>query len=274
MVTGVGFALFALGLTLVFGVLRVINMAHGEFYMLGGMIVYSLMAYLGMNYFLVLALSTILVGILGVIVNRVAIQPLLGAPILSTLLSTIAASVIILNGAFIAWGGYAKDLEFPFPGVWELGGVRITQASVLVLVIGVIVIAALYFSLTKIRWGRATRATAQNLVGASLVGINVKRIYVSTFALAASLAAVAGGLVGLIMPVQPNMGQSMLLKGFAVVIVAGMGDVRGCIVIGLILGITEALFAQYISAFYRDAWAYGIMLLILVFRPQGLFGRR
>lgn len=273
LVNGVAYALFALGLTLIFGVLRVINIAHGEFFMLGAMMLWSFQEFLGMNFFLALVPAVLLSGALGFICNRLAIRPLLTAPPLNTLLSTLAVSYILVNASIILWP-YPKTVEVPFTGILKLGGIHITEASLMSLALGAIVIAGLYFFLTRARRGKEIEATAQHMVGASLVGINVKGVYDLTFVIAAALAAIGGILVAPLWQAHTMMGQYVLLKGFAIVVVAGMGNVLGCLWIGLLAGVGEALFGQYVSMYYKEGFLYGVMIVMLLWKPQGLFLRR
>lgn len=272
-VTGMAYVLFSMGLTLIFGILGVINLAHGELYMLGAMMLWTLSNYFHLNFFLAMFLSFGLVSVFGIVFNRVALTPLIDSHPLSSMLSTMAMSVILVNGAMVVWKADARDIKVPFQGVKNLAGVVLSDASLVLCFIGVIVLVAVHFFLSKTKIGKAMRATAQDMVGAKLVGINIRWIYVFSMVLASALAAIAGIIIGPIWVAYPGMGQDMLLKGFAIVIVAGMGNLRACIIIGLALGITEALFSQYISMYYRDAYAYGMMTLSCLLKPQGLFRR-
>jgi len=270
---GVAYVIFALGLTLIFGVLKVTNIAHGEFFMLGAMALVSLQELLGMNFFLALILSTLFAAVLGFISNRIAVRPLLAASPLSTLLSTLAVSYILLNASIIIWP-FPKTVKPPLSGTLNLGGIRITGASLVTFGLGGLVIAGLYFFLTRVRMGKEIDATSQNMVGASLTGINVKRVYDLTFVIAGALAAIGGGLVVPLWQANTTMGQYVLLKGFAIVVVAGMGNVLGCLWVGLLAGIAEALFGQYVAMYWKEGFLFGVMIISLLLKPEGLFTRR
>ena len=274
LLTGVAYSVFAIGLTLIFGMMRVINFAHGEIFMLGAMILYTLTAS-GVHFLLALLITAIAVAAFGLLFDRVAIRPLLLAHPLTVLVSTMAVSVILMNGAMMIWNVDTRVIETPFgDGGVEVAGIVLSHTGIALTAVGLGVLAAFYLFATKSTLGRMMRATAQDRIGASLIGINVKRMYSLTVAISAGLAAVAGGIIGPIWVASPAMGQDILLKGFAIVIVGGMGNVLGCVIAGVGLGITEALFGQYASMYYRDVYAFGLLILVCLLRPQGLFARR
>jgi branched-chain amino acid transport system permease protein len=270
---GVAYVIFALGLTLIFGVLKVTNIAHGEFFMLGAMALVSFQELLGINFFIALILCTLLAAGLGFVSNRIAVRPLLAASPLSTLLSTLAVSYILLNTSIIIWP-FPKSVRPPISGTLDLGGIRITAASLISFGIGGLVIVGLYLFLSKLKLGKEIDATSQNRVGASLTGINVKKIYDLTFVIAAVLAAIGGALVAPLWQANTSMGQYVLLKGFAIVVVAGMGNVLGCLWVGLLAGVSEALFGQYVAMYYKEGFLFGVMIISLLLKPEGLFTRR
>lgn len=270
-VTGTAYSVFAMGLTLVFGMMQVINMAHGELFMLGAMLLFTLTTSAGLPFLPALLISTVAVGCFGVVFNRIVIQPLVKEKPLNVMLSTMAISVVLVNIATIFWGPDTRIVAGPLSGDTELGGIIMPRSTILLLLTGLAALAALHLFLTRTMLGRMMRATAQDRTGATLIGINVSQIYTLTVAISAALAALAGGIVGPIWSASPIMGQAILLKGFAVVIIGGMGNTRGCVLTGLLLGVTEALFAQYVSTFYRDAYAFGLLVVVCLIKPQGLF---
>jgi len=274
LMTGVAYSVFATGLTLIFGMMRIINFAHGEIYMLGAMILYTLTVS-GVHFLLALLISVIAVGVFGLFFDRIAIRPLLKAHPLTILVSTMAVSVILTNGAAIIWNVDTRVIETPFgDGSVEVAGALLSNTGMVLSAIGLGVLGLFYLFATKSRLGRIMRATAQDRVGASLIGIDVKRMYSLTVAISAGLAAVAGGIIGPIWVASPTMGEDILLKGFAIVIVGGMGNVLGCVIAGIALGVTEALFGQYVSMYYIDVYSFGILILVCLLRPQGLFAGR
>ena len=274
LVNGASYVVFAIGLSLIFGVMGVLNLAHGEIAMLGAMFAFSLMASLGVPYFLALPIAVVVIAASGVIFNRVAILPLVRSSPLSVFLSTIGVSYILLNGSAAIWGSNIRTLHSPLTAIIPVGDIRVSQESIMLLVLGAIGVAALYLLLTKARLGKSMRATSQDLTGASLAGINTNRVYDSTLVIACALAALAGVLIGTIWTANPFLGQRLLLKGFVIVIVGGMGNIPAVVGIGLGIGILEALFGTFVSPYYREAFIYGIMIVVLMFKPEGLFARR
>lgn len=268
------YVIFAAGLSLVFGVMRVINMAHGELTMLGAMILYTVTKLVGLGYFVGAGVVVVIMGLAGFLVNRVAVRPFLGQSELVVILSTVALSFMLLNGSFVVWGSEPKGVDEPFNEILKVGGVYITTAGLLLVGVCFTAVLALYLMLTHTKLGKMTRATGQNLLGARLIGINTTAIYDVTLIIASGLAALAGVLIVLVSTASPNLGQPLLITGFAVVIVAGMGNVGGAVAVGLFLGVTEALFGQFISTYYRQGYLYVVMIIVLLLRPQGLFGRR
>ncbi len=272
LVNGVGYVQFALGMALIFGVLRVMNISHGELFMIGAMTVASLEQIFGMNFFLALIPAVVVVGILGLICNRVAIRPLLNAPELSTLLSTLAMSYILLNIGRIIWPR-PLTVTTPFDETLQLGNILVTESSVMSIILVAVVIAVLYLFLKNARLGKEIQATAQNRKGANLIGINVKGIYDITFIISAALAALGGVLVAPVWQPSTSMGQYVLLKGFAILVVGGLGNLGGCIVIGLAAGVAEALFGNYVSSYYKEGFLFVIMIIALFIKPEGLFSK-
>jgi len=271
---GAVYVVFAMGMTLCFGVMGIINFAHSELCMLGAMGVYSLMTFVGVPFFPAAAISIVSVAIFGIIFNRIAVQPLVVKNPWSVLISTIAVSWILIHGGYAIWGPYSYRLDFPFPQVLNLGGVCISVGGITLVIVAAIAVATLYLFLAKAKIGKVMRATSQNPTGASLVGININRTYVYTMIVASALAAIAGIFLFPVLASSPSMGQALLIMGFVVVIVGGMGNVTGCVIIGLLIGILETLFGQYVNMLFRGAFIYSIMILVLLVRQQGLFARK
>ena len=268
------YVIFAAGLSLVFGVMRVINMAHGELTMLGAMLLYTATSLVGLGYFSGALLVVALMALAGFLVNRVTVRPFLGQSELVVILSTVALSFMLLNGSLVVWGSTPKGVDEPFNEIVKVGGVHITTAGLLLVGVCFAAVLTLYLMLTRTKLGKKTRATGQNLLGARLIGINTTAVYDTTLIIASGLAALAGVLIVLVSTSSPNLGQPLLITGFAVVIVAGMGNVAGAVAVGLFLGVTEALFGQFISTYYRQGYLYVVMIIVLLLRPQGLFGRK
>jgi branched-chain amino acid transport system permease protein len=220
------------------------------------------------------AVVVLVMGLVGLLLHRVAVRPLQERSNLSVLLATIALSYVLVNGIIILWGTSPRGVDAPFNTRLEIAGVNITTAALLLLVSTWGAMLLLYLFLSRTRLGKMARATGQNLLGARLLGINTRLVYDVTFFTASALAALAGILIVLVSTASPALGQSLLITGFAVVIVAGMGNVGGAAVVGLFLGVSEALFGQYVSTYYRQGFVYAVMILALLLRPEGVFGRR
>jgi branched-chain amino acid transport system permease protein len=275
LVVGAFYALSALGLTLVFGLMRVVNFAHGELYVIGGLFGWALTVVFGWNYFLALAVVVIVLGILGYLIDQVLIARVRGQGEEPTILLTIGLSIFIANTALLIVGTTPVTVASPFASKpLFLGPVVITQARLVLVVICAVLIAAANLLIQKTTLGRAMRATFQDPMAAQLVGIRTPRIYGFTFALGATLAGAAGMLLGSIYVVEASAGGVISLKAFVVVILGGMGSFAGAVAGGLILGLTEALWGGYVSTGYVDAIGFALVIMTLLVRPYGLFSRR
>ena len=273
---GAVYALIAVGLTLVFGILDVINFAHGEFYMLGAFLTYSLTVRLGLDYFLALILTIVGGGVAGLIAERLTVRPLQGRHMFTVVLSTLGLSIFLQNGALLTWGPDPREIELAWGGrPIVVGGVVITMLRVAVIVTSAVVIAALTWFIRRTIWGMAMRAVAKNRDAAALMGVPVRRVFALTFAVGTAMAGVAGGLLGAMFTIEPTMGEWAVVKAFCVVIMGGMGNVPGAVLGGLILGVAENVGGGFLpgGSSYKDGIGYAILIAVLLLRPQGLFGR-
>lgn len=271
---GAHYVMFAMGLTLCFGVMRVINMAQGELCMLGAMFVYALATFAGMAFFPAAAVSLVGVVIFGIIFNRVAVQPLIEKDPWSVIVATIGVSWILLYGGYALLGPHSYSPDFPFSQVLNLGGVRVAGGGITLVIATAIMVVALYSFLNKAGIGKVIRATSQNPTGARLVGISINRAYMYTMIVVSLLAGVTGIFCFPVFVLSPGVGQMMLITGFVVVIVGGLGNVTGCVIVGLLIGIIEALFGFYVDMLFRQPFIYSLMILALLVRPQGLFAAK
>jgi branched-chain amino acid transport system permease protein len=274
---GVVYALIAVGLTLVFGILDVINFAHGEFYMLGAFLTYSLVIGLGLDYFVALAVALAGAAVAGLLAERLTVRPLQGRHMFTVVLSTLGLSIFLQNGALLLWGPDPREIDLGWGGrPLVVSGLVITRLRLAVLATGVALIAALTWFIRRTRWGMAMRAVARNRDAAALMGIPVPRVYAFTVAVGTGLAGVAGGLLGAMFTIEPSMGEWAVVKAFCVVIMGGMGNVPGAILGGVILGVAENVGAGFLpgGSSYKDGIGYAILILVLLGRPHGLFGRR
>jgi branched-chain amino acid transport system permease protein len=275
LVTGTFYALSALGLTLVFGLMRVVNFAHGELYVVGGLIGWALTAVLGWNYFLALAAVIALLGVGGYAIDRALIARVRGQGEEPSILLTIGLSIFIANTALLIVGTTPVTIASPFASKpLFIGPVVITQARLMLVLVCAALIVGANLLIQRTTLGRAMRATFQDPMAAQLVGIRTSHIYGFTFGLGATLAGAAGMLLGSIYTVEAAIGGVISLKAFVVVILGGMGSFAGAIVGGLILGLAEALWGGYVATGYVDAIGFGLVILTLLVRPYGLFNKR
>lgn len=273
LVNGMTYVLIATGLTLIFGVLRIVNFAHGEFYMLGAFVTYYVITLLGLDYIWAAIIATVVVAGLGIVANRLFFWPLRKEHEFTILLSSLGLALLLTNGGEVLFGADPKYIPSPFSEeIMEFGEIIVTQQRVLVFSVGVIVLIGLYYFIKNSAMGKMMRATAQNPEGAALTGINIRRVHAVTFLLACGLASLAGALVGPTAMIFPTVGSWAVLKGFIVVIMGGLGSIPGALVGGLLLGVIEALGGGYISLGFAEAIGYAIIIVVLLWRPQGLFG--
>ena len=269
------YALMGIGLTLVFGVMNVVNFAHGQFYMLGAFVMYSVFTLAGVPYLLALLVAAMAIGLLGVIIERLLLRPIRDQPVDVPMLATIGLSIFLANMALIIWGPTPKDTGLPFPLVGvKVGPLTLTPMRVFVLVAALVIIFASHLFLKRSSMGKAIRATFQDREAAALMGVDVDFVNMFTFGWGAAMAALAGGLLAPFFQVFPTMGAIVTAKSFAVVIVGGLGSFPGAILAGLLLGIAESLGAGYVSSGYRDAIAFILIIVVLVIRPTGLLGNQ
>ena len=274
MILGSTYALLGIGLTLIFGIMRVVNFTHGELYALGAYAVFFLEVSLGVNFFLALVLAVIIGCAVGAAIEFVLLRPLLDADIDTTMLVMIGAWIVMQNTELFYWGGVSKAIMTPFPDEpLQVGPIFVSWLRLFVLVMALILIGATYVLINRTKLGKAMRATFQDRDTAALMGVNIKGIYTATFAIGSGLAAAAGALLGPVFLVTPSMGDLASLKAFAIVILGGLGNITGATLGGFILAFVEEIGAGYISSGYREAMGFLIIIIVLLFKPTGLFAR-
>ncbi|CUA99242.1 branched-chain amino acid ABC transporter permease [Pannonibacter indicus] len=271
---GAVYALAALGFTIIYNASDVVNFAQGEFVMLGGMI--TVFAHLaGAPLPLAALLAIVITAGLGVAMNKLAVEPARGAPVVSLVIITIGASIFIRGAAQLIFGKQIHSFPaFSGDAPFHIGGATILPQSLWVIGGAVAVFIGLWLFFTRTLLGRAVLATSNNPLAAQLVGINTGFVMTLSFALSAGIGALAGVLVTPITLTSYDVGLGLALKGFAAAMLGGMGNPKGALVGGLTLGLLEALTAGYISSQYKDAAAFLVILAVLFFLPQGLFGRK
>lgn len=277
LLVGSSYALMAAGLTTIFGIMHVVNFAHGELYMLGAFMLFVFAVVAELPFLAAFALAILVVMAVGVAVERLAIRPIFkkGGGLFSTVLVTLGFYILLENLALIIWGPFPKSVASPLAGkIIRFGEISFSQYRLAAMIAAfIILICAHYFM--KYTWvGRAMRATFQDLDAAKLVGIQIEKINTITFAFGAALAAAAGALLAPIFVIYPAMGGMATLKAFCVAIMGGLGNFMGAIMAGLVLGVAESLGAGYVSSGYRDAVGFLFLVLVLIFKPEGLFGKR
>ena len=268
------YALMALGLALVWGVLNIVNLAHGALIMLGAYVTYYLFSYAHIDPFAALPIAALALFALGYAIQRGILNLVIRAPMFNTLLITFGLEVILTFLAQIAFSADYRTINPGYAGAnFELLGVTVPTVQLLAFVIAVGLSLALWGFLMRSRPGRAIRAASQNLVAARLYGVEPRNIYALTFGLGAALAGVAGGLYGTVSQINPYIGATLTAKSFVIAIIGGLDNPLGVIVGGLFLGIVESLTALYIGPTYKDVVSFGILVLVLIVRPTGLLGR-
>jgi len=269
------YALLGIGLTLIFGIMRVVNFTHGELYAFGAYMMYMLVMLAGANFFLSLVLAVVLGVALGAAIEFTLLRRLRGADIDTTMLVMIGAWIALQNAEQLAWSGVAKSIDSPFPSApLVIGSVSVAWNRVFVLGVALVLIGATYALIHHTRLGKAMRATFQDRDTAALMGIQIGTIHTATFAIGSGLAAAAGALLGPVFVAYPSMGDLAAAKAFAIVILGGLGSIPGATIGGFVLALVEELGAGYISSGYRDAMGFVLIILVLVFRPTGLFARK
>jgi len=269
------YALLGIGLTLIFGIMRVVNFTHGELYAFGAYMMYMLVMLAGANFFLSLVLAVVLGVALGAAIEFTLLRRLRGADIDTTMLVMIGAWIALQNAEQLAWSGVAKSIDSPFPSApLVIGSVSVAWNRVFVLCVALVLIGATYALIHHTRLGKAMRATFQDRDTAALMGIQIGTIHTATFAIGSGLAAAAGALLGPVFVAYPSMGDLAAAKAFAIVILGGLGSIPGATIGGFVLALVEELGAGYISSGYRDAMGFVLIILVLVFRPTGLFARK
>jgi len=274
---GALYALFALGFTLIFGVLGVVNLSHGAIFMVGAYAAVEAVTRLGLPVWLALPFAFAVSGTFGLLIDVLVLKPLRrrNAPHLIPMIATIGIGIALNNVVQGIFG--AQNMRFPSGTIptdtIEVAGIGITAIELAIILLSFVLMAALIFVIRKTQVGRALRAIAESPKAAWLVGINVEGLFMLTSFIAAGLGGIAGVMIGLYSnAIFPLMGQPMLQKGVAVIILGGMGDIRGALLAGLFLGFAEVMSVAYIGSTMRDAVAFGMLFLILLVRPKGLFG--
>jgi branched-chain amino acid transport system permease protein len=273
------YGIAAVGLSLVFGVMRVLNVAHGELLMLGGYLSFWLFSLLGVDPFLSILICAPVLFLLGLALNLGLFSRVADldeeTKIKNSLLLSFGLTLVLQNLAIQLWTADERSITTAYAGAGTLAmGVYFPYTRLANVVVGVLVILALHLFLRRTYPGKAIRATAQDWEAATLAGIDVRRTYLITFALGTALAGIAGSLVSVSYSIAPSIGLAWTLKALVVVVLAGMGSIFGAFGAGLLLGMAESVSVFFTGAAYREVVGLVLFLIVLMLRPQGLFGRR
>lgn len=273
LVVGSIYTLIALGLTTIFGILGIAHFAHGSVAMFGGYLTYFLISALGIGLLPSFILAMAAGALLGVVLERVAYYPVRNAPPINSFIIALGLTLIIEKLNLLAFGIDQVIIPTPFAKVINLGGVTMPELRIYVLVIAAILVIGMTLLIQRTWIGMAVRAVAQNRAAAVLMGINVNSVSMFVFALSSALGVAAGVLVGALFAVAPGVSGGLVIKGFAVLILGGLGSIPGAIVGGMVLGVSEAFAAAFVSSAYKDVISFLLMILVLLVRPEGLMRR-
>lgn len=271
---GVAVVLMALGLTIIFGLLDVINMAHGEFYAIGAYAAVALIA-AGLSFWWVLLLTPLAMAVLGYVTEQTLIQRVFNSKDRHTLtlLLTFGLGIVLEDLLKIVYGANPLRVEAPITGATEVVGLFFPNYRLFVMLLGGVIIAAVYVVVYRTSLGAKVRAAAFDRQMTASLGVPVARVYAGTFAFGVALAGIAGVLLAPIYSVFPTMGRDFVLIAFSVVIIGGMGSIKGALIAGLVLTQIQSISSLFISPVWSDPLLFGIMVAVLMWRPQGLFGK-
>jgi len=272
---GCVYILLATGLNIIFGVMKLVNFAHGQLLMISAFLTWTISVSLGINAYLAIFFSMIIVALLGIVVERFTFRRVLGTDKLNEIFVSLGLIYIFENIAMLIWGASSKQVVSPFYGMSvSLPGLSITYDRVIAVFVVVVSLVIFGLLLWKTKIGLAMRATSQRNTTAMLMGINVQKVYMLTFAIGAALAAVAGGLYGVIYPFDYQVGALPTIIAFAIIIMGGLGSIKGAIIGGLLYGITEQLATLFLGGTWGSAVAFTLLIVVLVIRPNGIFGEK
>lgn len=269
------YALVALGYTMVYGIIKLINFAHGDIYMIGAYTAFFVTTYMGMSFIPALIVCMIVCGILGVLIERIAYKPLRKSPRITALITAIGVSYVIEYTTQFFMGTSVRTYPQLLPNTsWQLGPVRISYIQMVIFTVTIVLMVLLTFIIQKTKIGRAMRAVSADENAAKLMGISVDNTISFTFLIGSALAGAAGMLVGIYYnAATPLMGMVPGLKAFIAAVLGGIGSIPGALVGGLFIGIAETMVSAYGGSMYRDAIVYAILILVLIIKPTGLFGK-
>ena len=269
------YILLATGLNIIFGVMKLVNFAHGQLLMIGAYIAFTVTTALGLNFYLSMLVAMGVVALIGIGVERFTFRRVLGTDKLNEIFVSLGLIYMFENAADLLWGNTPQQIPSPLEGMYlSLGGVNIRYDILLAILIVIVILVALFLLLKKTKIGLAMRATSQKSTASMLMGINTEKVYIVTFALGAALAGASGALYGIIFNFSPTVGALPTIKAFAIIIIGGLGSIPGAIVGGLLYGIAENTAVYLLGGVWQDAIAFALLIIVLVIRPTGIFGEK
>jgi len=269
------YILLATGLNIIFGVMKLVNFAHGQLLMIGAYIAFTAATVLGLNAYLAILVAMGIVALIGVGVGRFTFSRVLGTDKLNEIFVSLGLIYVFENAAVLLWGNTSQQIVSPLQGIQlSLGQIAIGYDRLLAVSIVIIILIALFLLLKKTKIGLAMRATSQKSGASMLMGINIERVYIFTFALGAALAGAAGALYGIIFPFNPTIGALPTIKAFAIIILGGLGSIPGAVIGGLLYGIAENTAVYFLGGIWQDAIAFALLIIVLVIKPTGIFGEK
>jgi branched-chain amino acid transport system permease protein len=270
------YILLATGLNLIFGVMKLVNFAHGQLLMVGAFVAYEATTIVGLNPYLSILVSMGSVAFIGVLLEKYAFRKVRGTEKLNEIFISLGLIYVFQNVATLLWDrNYNIRIPSPLEGLKvTFGAVSMGYDRILAMVIVSVTLIGLVLLTRKTKFGLAMRATSQKSDAAMLMGINISRVYIYTFAIGAALAGAAGALYGILFPFNPAIGALPTIKGFAIIIIGGLGSIPGAVIGGLLYGIAENLAVYLMGGIWQDAIAFTLLIIVLVIRPTGLFGQK
>jgi branched-chain amino acid transport system permease protein len=265
------YILIALGLTLVLSIMGIVQISHGEIYMIGAYSVYYMVAHLGLNFLAAIVIATLFVGVIGILLERFCFRPFRGEPDRAM---TVAIGLILIlqNVVLFIAGGNPRTFSSPITGVLHIAGIAIAWKRLTIVLVGIGLLVALFLFIKFTRTGQAMLAISQERDGAALQGINIDRISAVAMFMGCGLAAIAGALIGSLFSISPTMGSFALMKGIAVIILGGLGSISGAVLGGLILGLIDGVLPALTTTHIAGLVGFAAIIVILLFRPQGIWG--
>mgnify|MGYP000152574253 CR=1 FL=1 len=274
--TGCVYVLLAAGLNIIFGVMKLVNFAHGELLMIGAFISYSFTVSVGLNAYGSVIVAMALVAIIGIVVERLCFRKVLGKEKLNEIIVSLGLIYFFVNTTVLLWGDKSRKIVSPFENlvIPITGSAFINYDRIIAILIVSVALIGLFLLIKKTKIGLAMRATSQRTDTSKLMGINVNKVYMFSFALGAALAGAAGAIYGIIFTFNPHIGALPTIKAFAIIILGGLGSIPGAVVGGLLYGIAENGATILLGGIWQDAVAFIVLIAVLVLRPTGLFGQK